>query len=96
VLLSPQYLQALLAGVVQEAVDSAQATSEESEKLTRAREGAIESLKFDHTFTQHLGTLSLAAIAAFGAMLGGVFSDPKGRDDSLTILRVFSRYRLLG
>jgi hypothetical protein len=55
----------------------------EKEKRESLRQGAIEYWKSFHDFYKHLTTLSLAAIAAFGALLGGVFADKPWRVDSL-------------
>jgi hypothetical protein len=82
---SPQDLQAQLSSAVKEAIATTQAEATQKEKLTRAREGALEALKLEHNSAQNLGILSLAAIGAFGAILGA-FSDPKAWDDSLTLI----------
>jgi uncharacterized YccA/Bax inhibitor family protein len=48
----------------------------DKEQADRLRQGSVEFWKIEYDFFKHMMTFSLAAIAAFGAMLGSVFSDP--------------------
>jgi hypothetical protein len=82
-------LQDFVLEVVRDAATLNKAESEEEEKLERTRQGMIESLKLEHATASHIGTICLAAIAAFSAMLGGVFSDPKDWDSKLQVINAY-------
>jgi hypothetical protein len=73
---------------VREAANSVRRDAEEKDKLARQREGIIEALKLEHNWHQHLGTISIAAIAAFGAILGGAFPNPQHWDSTWEIIQL--------
>lgn len=54
----------------------AQQGAQAKEERDRLRQSGIEFWKATSDLFKHIMTLSLAALAAFGALLGGVFSDP--------------------
>jgi hypothetical protein len=67
-------LQELLPSLVRE-LETTREEAAEKEKRDNLRQGAIEYWKSYYDFFKHLATISLAAIAGFGALLGGAFSD---------------------
>jgi hypothetical protein len=59
------------------------------QELQRTRDGIMEALKLEHGWFQNLGTICLAAIAAFGAMLGGFFSDASQWDSTYQLVKQY-------
>ncbi len=70
-----EHLQEVLSKLVSQ-LEASREAAEEREKRDRLAQSQLEYWKARYDFAKHFMTLSLAAVAAFGALLGSDFIDP--------------------
>jgi hypothetical protein len=78
-------LQEVLSKLVSQ-LEASREAAEEREKRDRLAQSQLEYWKARYDLAKHFMTLSLAAVAAFGALLGSAFIDPTVWDPSPWVL----------
>lgn len=78
-------LQEVLSNLVSQ-LEASREAAEEREKRDRLAQSQLEYWKARYDFAKHFMTISLAAVAAFGALLGSAFIDPTVWDPNPWVL----------